>query len=121
MAPSLLSVCSGIASVYWGALISIGKVPSGMEDQMCPLAHQRKFNFVYRIGYLVVVVVYPIEEEDHGDIKLSEIVVVRAVVKTIGILMKNVKFLMNLTFKRQNITIKENLFLPTGIKDNKMN
>jgi hypothetical protein len=85
LAPSLLSVCSGIASVYWGALISIGKVPSGMEDQMCPLGHQRKFNFVYRIGYLVVVVVYPVEEKDHWDIKLSEVVVVRTVVKTIGI------------------------------------
>lgn len=85
MAPSLLSVCSGIASVYWGALLSIGKVPSGMEDQMRPLAHQRKFNFVYRIGYLVVVVVYPVEEKDHWDIKLSEVVVVRTVVKTIGI------------------------------------
>jgi hypothetical protein len=85
LAPSLLSVCSGIASIYWGALISIGKVPSGMEDQMCPLAHQRKFNFVYRIGYLVVVVVYPVEEKDHRDIKLSEVVVVRTVVKTIWI------------------------------------
>jgi hypothetical protein len=84
-APSLLSVCSGVASVYWGALLSIGKVPCGMEDQMRPLAHQRKFNFVYRISYLVVVVVYPIEEKDHWDIELGKIVVVRAVVKTIGI------------------------------------
>ena len=85
MAPSLLSVCSCIGSVHWSPLLSIGKVPGGMEDQLSTLGHQRKFNFVYRIGYLVVVVVYPIEEKDHWDIKLSEVVVVRAVIKTVGI------------------------------------
>ena len=85
MAPSLLSVCTGIGSVHWSPLLSIGKVPGGMEDQLSTLGHQRKFNFVYRIGYLVVVVVYPIEEKDHWDIELGKIVMVRAVVKTIWI------------------------------------
>ena len=76
MAPSVLSVCAGIGSVYRGALVSIGKDPSGMEDQMCAFAHQREFNFVYRVGHLVVVVMHPIEEEDHGDVELGKIVMV---------------------------------------------
>ena len=76
MAPSLLSVCAGIGSVYRGALLSIGKIPSGMENQMCAFAHQREFNLVHGIRYLVVVVMYPIEEEDHGDVELGEIVMV---------------------------------------------
>ena len=85
MAPFLLSVCAGIGPVHWSSLISIGKIPGGMEDQLSTLCHQRKFNFVHRIGYLVVVVVYPIEKEDHGDIELGKIVMVRTVVKTIWI------------------------------------
>jgi hypothetical protein len=56
-----------------------------MEDQMRTFAHQREFNFVYRVGHLVVVVMHPIEEEDHGDVELGKIVMVRTVVKTIGI------------------------------------
>ena len=85
MAPFLLSVCAGVGPVHWSSLISIGKVPCGMEDQLSTLGHQRKFNFVYRVGHLVVVVVYPIEEEDHGDVELGKIVMVRTVVKTIWI------------------------------------
>ena len=87
MAPSLLSVSSGIAPVYRRPLISVGKVPGGMEDQLSALGHQRKFNFVHRIGYLMVVVVYPVEEKDHWDIELGKIVMVRTVVKTIGIVL----------------------------------
>ena len=85
MAPFLLSVCAGVGPVHWSSLISIGKIPSSMEDQLSTLRHQRKFNFVHRICYLVVVVVYPIEEEDHRDIELGKIVMVRTVVKTIWI------------------------------------
>ena len=85
MAPSLLSVCSGIGSIHRSPLLSIGKVPGGMEDQLSALGHQRKFNFVHRIGYLMVVVMYPVEEKDHWDIELGKIVMVRTVVKTIWI------------------------------------
>lgn len=88
MAPSLLSVCTCIGSVHWSPLLSIGKVPSGMEDQMRTFAHQREFNFVYRVGHLVVVVMHPIEEEDHGDVELGKIVMVRTVVKTVGIVFR---------------------------------
>jgi hypothetical protein len=59
-----------------------------MEDQMRTFAHQREFNFVYRIGHLVVVVMHPIEEEDHGDVELGKIVMVRTVVKTVGIVFR---------------------------------
>jgi hypothetical protein len=85
LAPYFLSVCSSIGSIHWSPLLSIGKVPGGMEDQLSTLGHQRKFNFVHSIGYLVVVVVYPVEEKDHWDIELGKIVMVRTVVKTIGI------------------------------------
>ena len=85
MAPSLLSVSSGIAPVYRRPLISVGKVPGGMEDQLSALGHQRKFNFVHRIGYLVVVVVYPVEEKDHWNIELGKIVMVRTIIKLIRI------------------------------------
>lgn len=76
MAPSFLSVCACIGSVHWSPLLSIGKVPSGMEDQMRAFAHQREFNFVYRVSHLVVVVMHPIEEEDHGNVELGKIVMV---------------------------------------------
>ncbi len=76
MAPSLLSVCAGIGSVHWSPLLSVGKVPSGMEDQMRAFAHQREFNFVNCVRYLMVIVMYPIEEEDHGDVELGKIVMV---------------------------------------------
>lgn len=76
MAPFLLSVCAGVGPVHWSSLISIGKVPCGMEDQLSTLGHQRKFNFVYRVGHLVVVVMHPIEEEDHGNVELGKIVMV---------------------------------------------
>ena len=85
MAPYFLSVCSSIGSIHWSPLLSIGKVPSCMEDQLSTLGHQRKLNFVHRIGYLVVVVVYPVEEKDHWDVELGKIVMVRTVVKTIWI------------------------------------
>jgi hypothetical protein len=76
LAPSLLTVCAGVTSIHWSPLISIGKIPGSMEDQLSSLGHQRKFNFVYRVGHLMVVVVNPIEEKDHWDIELSKIVMV---------------------------------------------
>jgi hypothetical protein len=64
-----------------------------MEDQMRTFAHQREFNFVYRVGHLVVVVMHPIEEEDHGDVELGKIVMVRTVVKTVGIVFRIVSLI----------------------------
>lgn len=85
MAPSLLSVCSGIATIHRRPLISVGQVPGRMEDQVRSFVHQRKLNFIHGIGYLVVIVVYAVKEEDHRDIKLSEVVVVRTVVEAVWI------------------------------------
>ena len=85
LAPSLLSVCSGIAPIYRRPLISVGQVPGRMEDQVRSFVHQRKLNFIHGICYLVVIVMYSVKEEDHRDIKLSEVVVVRTVVEAVWI------------------------------------
>lgn len=57
-----------------------------MEDQLSSFRHQREFDFVHSISYLVVIVMHTVEEEDHRNVKFREVIVVRSVVESVWII-----------------------------------
>lgn len=59
-----------------------------MENQLGSFGHQWEFDFVHRVSDLMVVVMYAIEEEDHRDVKFGEVVVIRSVVESVGIILR---------------------------------
>ena len=74
--PFFLPVCSGIGSIHRSPLVSVGQIPSGVEDQLSSFGHQRKLNLVHGVCHLMVVVMHPIKEEDHWNIELRKVVMV---------------------------------------------
>src|SRR5690606_15725821 len=77
-----------IRPIHWGSLLPVGQIPRSMEDQLGSFLQQVEFNFIHGIRRLMVIIMHAVEEENHGDIVLGKVVMVRTVVETVRIILR---------------------------------
>ena len=71
--------------VHHDAVIHVGQVPCRVEHELADFRHFGVHDFVPIVPGFVVILVHACEVEDYRDVVLGEVVMVAAVVKTIGV------------------------------------
>src|SRR5690606_12928011 len=84
---SILSLRPRIRSVHGRSMLTVGQIPRSMEDQLGSFFQQVKFNFIHRIGRLMVIIMHAVEEENYWDIVLGKVRMVRTVVEPVWIIL----------------------------------